>query len=117
CAVLAASFIPIDWLITATGASVVAIYLAVAAAALRLRRPGARTSTGYRMPLWPLPPIVVIGLMAYVTYQLLTTALSQVIVAVAAIVVGIVYYFGFIHPRRSERWLLADPIVEDSDRQ
>jgi amino acid transporter len=117
CAVLAASFVPLDWLITATGASVVAIYLAVAAAALRLRRPDARTSAGYRMPLWPLPPVVVIGLMAYVTYQLLTTALSQVIVAVAAIVIGIVYYYAFIHPRRSERWLLADPITEDADGQ
>ena len=39
-AALAAVFIPIEWLITATGASVVAIYLAVAIAALRLRRPG-----------------------------------------------------------------------------
>jgi amino acid transporter len=113
CAALAASFIPIDWLITATGASVVAIYLAVAAAALRLRRPNARSSAGYRMPLWPVPPLVVIALMAYVTYQLATTALSQLIVAIAALALGVVYYFGFIHPRRSERWLLADPISED----
>jgi amino acid transporter len=115
CAVLAASFIPLEWLITATGASVVAIYLAVAVAALRLRRPGARSSAGYRMPLWPLPPVVVIALMAYVTYQLAMSALSQLIVAVATIVIGIVYYYAFIHPRRDERWLLADPIVEDSD--
>jgi amino acid transporter len=115
CAVLAASFIPLDWLITATGASVVAIYLAVALAALRLRRKGARTSAGYRMPLWPLPPLVVIALMAYVTYQLATTALSQLIVAMAALVIGVVYYFGFIHPRRNERWLLADPIAEDAE--
>ncbi len=115
CAVLAASFIPLDWLITATGASVVAIYLAVAVAALRLRRPGARTSTGYRMPWWPVPPIVVIALMGYVTYQLAVSALSQLIVAAATIVIGIAYYYGFIHPRRTERWLLADPITEDGD--
>jgi hypothetical protein len=56
---------------------------------------------------------VVIALMAYVTYQLATTALSQLIVAIAALALGVVYYFGFIHPRRSERWLLADPISED----
>lgn len=113
CAALAASFVPLDWLITATGASVVAIYLAVALAALRLRRPGARTSAGYRMPLWPLPPIVVIAMMAYVTYQLAVSALSQLIVAAATIVVGIVYYYGFIHPRRGERWQLAEPIIEE----
>lgn len=113
CAALAASFVPLDWLITATGASVVAIYLAVALAALRLRRPGARTSAGYRMPLWPLPPIVVIAMMAYVTYQLAVSALSQLIVAAATIVVGIVYYYGFIHPRRGERWQLAEPIIKE----
>ncbi|ORA23228.1 amino acid transporter [Mycobacterium aquaticum] len=116
CAVLAASFVPLDWLITATGAGVVAIYLAVALAALRLRRPGARTSAGYRMPLWPLPPIVVIAMMAYVTYQLAVSALSQLIVAAATIVIGAVYYYAFIHPRRGERWQLADPIVEADDR-
>ncbi|WP_029366553.1 APC family permease [Mycobacterium sp. UM_WWY] len=115
CAVLAASFVPLDWLITATGAGVVAIYLAVALAALRLRRPGARTSAGYRMPLWPLPPIVVIAMMAYVTYQLAVSALSQLIVAAATIVIGAVYYYAFIHPRRGERWQLADPIIEADD--
>jgi L-asparagine transporter-like permease len=110
---VAAAFVPLDWLITATGASVVAVYLAVAVAALRLRRPGARSSTGYRMPLWPLPPIVVIGLMVYVTYQLATSALSQLVVAAGTILVGVVYYYVYIHPRRDERWLLAAPIDED----
>lgn len=115
CAALAASFIPLGWLITATGASVVAIYFAVAVAALRLRRPGARASAGYRMPLWPLPPLVVIAMMGYVTYQLAVSALSQLIVAVGTIVVGVVYYYAYIHPRRGERWQLADPIDEQID--
>jgi amino acid transporter len=112
-AALSASFIPLDWLITATGAGVVAIYLVVAFAALRLRRPGARTSTGYRMPLWPLPPIVVVAMMAYVTYHLAVSARSQLIVAATTIVSGVVYYYCFIHPRRGERWQLADPVLED----
>lgn len=111
-AALAASFIPLDWLITATGASVVAIYLIVALAALRLRRPEARSTSGYRMPLWPLPPIIVIAMMAYVTYQLATTALTQLLVSVATLLVGFVYYYAFIHPRRGERWQLPEPIIE-----
>ena len=114
-AAVAAIFIPIEWLITATGASVVAIYLAVAIAALRLRRPGARSTAGYRMPLWPLPPVVVIAMMGYVTYQLAVSALSQLVVAIGTIVVGVAYYYGYIHPRRDERWLLADPIDEEID--
>jgi hypothetical protein len=67
------------------------------------------------MPLWPLPPLVVIALMGYVTYQLAVSALSQLIVAIGTIVVGAVYYYGFINPRRDERWLLADPINEEID--
>ena len=110
---IAASAVPLEWLITATGASVVAIYLAVALAALRLRRRGTRQSAGYRMPLWPLPPIIVIAMMAYVTYQLATTALSQLLVAAVTLLIGVVYYYVFLHPRRDERWLLADPIVEE----
>lgn len=112
-AAIAASAVPLEWLITATGASVVAIYLAVALAALRLRRRGTRQSAGYRMPLWPLPPIIVIAMMAYVTYQLATTALSQLLVAAVTLLIGVVYYYVFLHPRRDERWLLADPIVEE----
>jgi amino acid transporter len=115
CAAFAAAFVPLDWLITATGASVVAIYFTVAVAALRLRRPGVRASTGYRMPLWPLPPIIVIALMAYVTYQLAVSAPIQLLVAAATLAIGFIYYYAFIHPRRGERWVLAEPIVEDHD--
>lgn len=111
-AVLAATFMPLQWLITASGGAVVVIYLVVAAAALRLRGPGALRSGGYRMPLWPLPPLIVLAVVTYVGYQVLTTAWTQLAVAVGTMLVGALYYRAYLHPRRGERWQLPDPIHE-----
>ncbi|GAB4013804.1 APC family permease [Nocardioides ultimimeridianus] len=112
-AVLAGIFIPLDWLITATGASVAVVYLVVAACALRLRRPSVTPSRGYRMPWWPLPPVLLIAAMAYVCVQTTRDTPSQVAISAVTMVVGVLYYYGFIHPRRGERWTLPEPVEED----
>lgn len=110
---LTAVFIPLSWLITATGASVALVYLVVGACALRLRRPGAASSRGYRMPLWPLPPVLLVAGMVYVCVEVGRDAPSQLVIGLATVAVGVVYYFGFIHPRRGDRWTLPDPVEEE----
>jgi len=112
-AMLAAILIPLDSLITATGASVAVVYLVVGGCALRLRRTGAASSRGYRMPLWPLPPLILIAGMVYVCWTVARDTPSQLAVSLCTMAVGILYYFGFIHPRRGERWTLLDPVEED----
>lgn len=111
-ATLCAAFVPLDALITATGAGVVVVYSVVACAALALRRKGRATSRGYRMPLWPAPPILLLAFMAYIVYQTGKDAPKQLLVAVATLFIGAVYYYIFIHPRRGDRWTLPDPIQE-----
>jgi amino acid transporter len=111
--VLAAVFIPLSWLITATGASVAVVYLVVGACALRLRRPGVAASRGYRMPLWPLPPLLLIAGMVYVCVQVAKDTPSQLAISLGTMVVGLLYYVGYIHPRRGERWTLPDPVEEE----
>ncbi|WP_067541202.1 APC family permease [Nocardia crassostreae] len=111
-AALAASFIPLDWLITATGATVVLVYLIVALAALRLRRPHARTSRGYRMPLWPIPPLIVIAVVLYISYRVLVETWTQLAVGVLTMLLGALYYRLYLRPRRTDRWTLPDPIAE-----
>jgi amino acid transporter len=112
-AALAAWLIPFNWLLTATGASVVLVYIVVALSALRLRRAGGPVSRGYRMRWWPLPPLALLGIMRYVSYQVLRDSWTQLAVAATTMLVGVIYYFGFIHPRRGERWTLPDPIHDD----
>ncbi|TQK69949.1 APC family permease [Nocardioides sp. SLBN-35] len=110
---LTAVVIPLSWLITATGASVALVYLVVGACALRLRRPGAASSRGYRMPLWPLPPVLLVAGMVYVCVEVGRDAPSQLVIGLVTVAVGVAYYFGFIHPRRGDRWTLPDPVEEE----
>ncbi|MGV9712122.1 APC family permease [Gordonia sp. NPDC003424] len=113
-AAITASFVPMDWLLIATGASTVIVYLVVSGSALRLRRKGAARSRGYQMRWWPLAPLVVVAICLYVCYELLTPSTwAQLAVAVVTMVVGVLYYALYLHPRRGERWTLPDPIHEE----
>jgi len=108
-------WVPFNWLLTATGASVVVIYAIVALAALRVRNAPSTARPGYRMPLWPLPPVVVLLISAYVIYQNITTAIAPLVVSLVTLLVGVAWYYLFIHPRRGERWTLPDPQDEEAD--
>jgi len=112
---LTAAFIPLTWLITATGASVALVYLVVGACALRLRRAGCAVSRGYRMPLWPLPPVLLVAGMLYVCVEVGRDAPSQLVIGLVTVGIGVAYYFGFIHPRRGDRWTLPDPVEEGNE--
>lgn len=74
----------------------------------------ARRPDHYRMPLWPLPPIIVIAFMAYVLCKILATDPTPLIVAVASILVGVIWYAIFIRPRQGERWMLPEPQADES---
>ena len=63
-AAAAGYLLPFAWLIVATSATVVVIYVAIAFASLRARSASGGRPDHYRMPLWPLPPIIVIAFMA-----------------------------------------------------
>ncbi|WP_228373620.1 APC family permease [Demequina soli] len=112
---VAAGFLPFDWLLVATGASAIFMYATVALAALRVRRARSGRTDGYRMPLFPLPPIIVLAIMAYVTYQTIEADATSLLISVAAIVLGGLWYVGFIHPRRGDRWTLPDPQDDEAE--
>ncbi|MEV6067691.1 APC family permease [Nocardia sp. NPDC052001] len=109
-AAIAAATLPLNWLITATGAGLIVVYFFVALAALRVRRE--RVTGTYRMPLWPLPPLLVIGVMVYAAYSLGRDSASQLVVAGVTLVLGFAYYLGYLRPRAADRWVLPDPIAE-----
>ena len=55
---LGACFIPFDVLLNATGSTLAFSYGFIALAALVVRRTRAAAPGTYRMPLWPLPPLL-----------------------------------------------------------
>ena len=99
--------------ITFTGVSIVFNYALVAIAALvsRTRRPG--LARPWRMPLWPLPPVVaLVGAAVAVSQQ---KPLDLLIVA-GIVIAGLAYYAFFLRPRSTTHWRhpSGHPVEESS---
>ncbi|MER5393818.1 APC family permease [Saccharopolyspora sp. NPDC002686] len=111
---LAYWLLPFEVLLLGSGASLVITYVLVGLAALVGRIRGRTSRAAYRMPAWPLPPLLLLASMVVVLGENLLNDWVPVTIAVGILVVGYVYYYGYIHPRRDERWTLPDPIDEDA---
>jgi amino acid transporter len=84
--------------------------LALSALASRLRTPG--LARPYRMPLWPLPPVLALaGLAATVFLQ---TGRDLAIVA-GILAAGVLYQAAHLGPRRDTHWILLEPPVGEPD--
>ena len=74
---------------------------------LDVRRQG--SMPGWRMPLWPLPPLLVIGAIGY---ALLGSAPVDLWITAGIVVVALVYYAGYLAPRRGDRFVVQAPVEE-----
>jgi amino acid transporter len=102
--------VDLNTLITLTGAALVADYAFVALAALVGRYTGATANSPYRMPFWPLPPILALAALAYITTQQSSTAL---LVAGGTVLIGLVYWAVVILPQRGRAWNLKEPLRDE----
>ncbi|MFI6901364.1 APC family permease [Nonomuraea sp. NPDC050394] len=102
-------FVPERYLLVVTGTSLVVIYAALCVAVIGGRRNGSTAHGVYRMPLYPLAPVVALAALAYVIY---TSAIDPVIgrpsliVTAAILVAGTVVYLTVVRPRGT--WTLHD---------
>lgn len=60
--------LPLRFLLVLSGAGLVAIYAGIAGAALVGRRTGATAGAAYRMPFFPLAPLVTLAALGYVVW-------------------------------------------------
>jgi amino acid transporter len=96
-----------DLLIVLTGTSLVVVYLGLCLAALNGRRNGTTAHGAYRMPLFPLPPIVALLALAYVIYASAVDPLvgrPSLIVTAVVLVIAAGYYLLWL--RRRGGWVL-----------
>jgi amino acid transporter len=112
-AAVTAALVPIDFLILATGATLVVLYIIVALAAVVGRRNGTTAHAPYRMPAWPLAPVVVILVLGYVATQVWRADPRQVLIALGVLVVGYAYYYAYLHPRRADRWTMPAAVDDE----
>jgi len=96
--------------VTFASLTVVVSFALIALSALvsRVLQPG--LARPYRMPLWPLPPVVALAGVAVTV--LLQTGTDLAIVA-AVLAAGLLYEAAYLRPRRDTHWVLLDPPVGD----
>jgi amino acid transporter len=95
--------------VTFASLTVVATFALVALSALasRLRQPG--LARPYRMPLWPLPPLLALAGVA-VTVALQTGRDLAIVASILA--AGLLYDAAYLRRRRDTHWILLDPLVD-----
>jgi amino acid transporter len=101
-------FVTLDTLEEVTGVAVAGLYLVVAIATLYARRGVHKSTQAWRMPLWPVIPVVLIAFMVYVLTKQTPKAL---IISGGVLVVAALYWLLYLRPRQDTRWkiqLMAD---------
>ncbi len=97
-------------LVDLTGASLVADYALIAIAALVARPVGATAHSSYKMPLWPLPPLLALASLGYVFTQQTRLLLEVTLITMG---IGLVYWAVVLLPQRGRAWTLRDAAVDD----
>lgn len=114
-AAVVGSFVPLNSLIVATGATLLVLYVLVALSAIVGRRTGATAHADYKMPLFPAAPVIVIISLLYVAVQLWDANPWQIIIALVALGIGYVYYAAYLRPRHATRWTMAAMAADDEE--
>ncbi len=92
-------------LVNLTGASLVADYALIAIAAPVARPVRATEHSPYRMPWWPLPPLLALASLGYVFTQQTALLLRVTLITMA---LGLMSWLAVILPQRGRAWHLLD---------
>ncbi|MBW4721982.1 APC family permease [Saccharothrix obliqua] len=107
-------FVDEDFLLVVTATSIVAVYAALCLAVVAGRRNGSTAHAAYRMPLFPVAPVLALAALAYVVWQ---NAVDPVVgrpslaITVGICVVSASYYLLVV--RRRGAWVLRGPGSDD----
>ena len=96
--------IDIEALLGITSVVISAMYVVVAFSALKVRR--MESAAGWRMPLWPLPPLLVV---VVVGYALLSSTGTDLAITGALLLGAFVYYLAYLARKPEDRFIVIDP--------
>jgi amino acid transporter len=103
--------VSLDTLVNLTGASLVADYALIAIAALVARPTGATSHSPYKMPLWPLPPILALISLGYIFTKQTPLLLWVTLITVG---IGLLYWLVVIFPQRGRAWNLREAAIDEA---
>lgn len=99
-------------LVTFTGVLLAAEYALIAFAALYSRIVQKDVNRPYRMPLWPLPPLVaLVGTIWTLSLQ----SASDLMIAAGILVATLIYYFVYLQPRGGTHWQMLEAVHADEE--
>jgi amino acid transporter len=101
--------LPMKLLLTLSGSGVTLIYAALSVACL-LNGRGRASAPGWRLPLWPAPPLLALGLLVVFAASSLKDAALSFAVSLACAGASAAYYVLVLKPRGG--WRLRGPSVE-----
>ena len=109
---LIAAFTDIDQVIGFAAFLLVTLYALVALSALVSRFTQRGLHRPYKMPLWPLPPLLaLLGCLAVAMEQ----SLTNIAIVGAVLVLGGLYYIVYLRPRAATHWVMLQPIASQQD--
>jgi len=79
-------------------------------AALFARPTGATAHSPYKMPFWPLPPILALGSLGYIFTQQTGPLLKVTLITIA---IGLLYWLIVILPQHGRAWNLRQAAVDE----
>jgi amino acid transporter len=103
--------VSLNTLVNLTGASLVADYALIAIAALFARPTGATAHSPYKMPLWPLPPLLALISLGYIFTKQTSLLLWVTLVTIG---IGLVYWLVVIFPQRGRAWTLRHAVLDET---
>ena len=112
CGAILCLTVSLNELIVLTGATLVLNYAIVAVGALVGRMTGATDRSPYRMPWWPLPPVLAIASLVYITTKQTHKSLE---VTGITMLIGLIYWAVVIYPQKGRAWQLKDPILDPDE--
>jgi len=94
-------------LVTFTGVMLAAEYAMIAFAAIYSRIYQKDAIRPYKMPLWPLPPLVAL---VGTIWTLCLQSWSDLLITAAILGVALVYYYVYLLPRRGTHWEMLEAV-------
>ena len=99
-------------LVTFTGVILVVIYALIALSAVVSRIRQKALVRPYRMPIWPIPPIVALaGLVVVATQQ----TLRDVGIVAAFVAAALIYYVIYLRGKEGTRWVMLEPTTAEAE--
>jgi len=87
--------------VTFISVMIVLLYALIAICDIVVRMRGIKPA--FRMPLWPIPPVLaIVGALAALSQQ----KISDMAIAAGVVVVALIYYFAYLKPHSTTHWVI-----------